>query len=232
MIEDSKPYRGHWVQVTFDACLDLTVIDPDDYTTYEALAEAIDNNGLVISPTYPSHEGVPNTAEYTIIGVNQYDCESNTVTVTPPPTGKLQIIKTLNDFVDEEAPTFVFEVEAWFNPDDHDDWKNGEMVYSNVMQMAFTTYGTKTITIDKLPIGSHVTVTEVYSGARYEAVSSVTAVTDVLSADVIANVTFENEGNNNFGGHGILNEFIYGDDKKWQHEAKDSGADEDNAPLE
>ena len=122
---------------------------------------------------------------------------------------------------------------VYYNPDDrqHSD-ENSERVYSNVVEVAFTTYGTKSVTIDKLPIGSYVVVTETYQGARYEVVDSKTDYTRVLAADAVANVTFTNTGNNNFGGHGILNEFIYGDDKKWQHEAKDSGADEDNAPLE
>ena len=152
--------------------------------------------------------------------------KTNEITNPTPELGKMQIIKTLLDFVDDEAPTFVFSVEAVYK---------GKVVYSNVHSMSFDTYGTKTITIENLPVGAEVTVTEVYSGARYEAVSASTATTTILPDDAIVNVQFTNRGNNFFPGHGILNEFIYGDRREWElegGEGKASGADEDRVPLE
>jgi hypothetical protein len=218
------------------------VITIDDYKTYEQAKENITDNGLVISETYPSHEGVPNTASYTIEGTNHYECESNTVTVTPPPVGPVKIVKSLETFVVDEAPTFTFNVEVWYNPDDHADWEHGEKVYANVHQIAFTYQEfqsgvtSKSVTINKLPVGSHVIVEEIYEGARYTAVGDVTGSTTVeWSAAEIASgadtptVTFTNTGNNNTGGHGLLNEFVY-DDKSWQHQAKEDGSDKEVIP--
>ena len=83
-LADSTKQRGHWLQVTFDAIFDPDVINEKHYTAYKERAVDIGDNGIVISKTYPTHVGVPNTVEYTIEGKNNFKCVSNTVTVTPP----------------------------------------------------------------------------------------------------------------------------------------------------
>ncbi|MCR4751420.1 MAG: isopeptide-forming domain-containing fimbrial protein, partial [Eubacterium sp.] len=81
-VEDAESLRGHYVRVTFDARFDPEVID--SLAAYMDNKEAITDNGLAISEI-ESHEGVPNTASYTVTVDNKakYEETSNTVTVTP-----------------------------------------------------------------------------------------------------------------------------------------------------
>lgn len=57
------------------------------------------------------------------------------------------------------ATTFLFEVRAELD---------GEIVYSNVVSLTFSGAGTQSVTVQDIPAGAHVTVTEVYSGGSYE----------------------------------------------------------------
>ena len=92
-IANSRSLRGHWLQVTFDAAIDDTVVN--NLKTFEENKASIKANGLVLSLLYAVpdangvlHSGIPNEAKYTIDANNghTYDSVSNTVTVEPPVT--------------------------------------------------------------------------------------------------------------------------------------------------
>ena len=59
--------------------------------------------------------------------------------------------------------TFVFQIEGTD--------ENGETVYSNVAATTHSSAGTVDAVAERIPAGTRVTVTEVYSGASYELVS-------------------------------------------------------------
>lgn len=77
--------------------------------------------------------------------------------------GNLVIDKTVTSFNETlGSATFVFQIEGV---------KDGEQVYSDVVSAVFDTAGTKSILVEKLPAGTEVTVTEIYSGSSYELTS-------------------------------------------------------------
>lgn len=117
--------------------------------------------------------------------------------------GDLEIIKTLNSYnATLGGASFVFQVEAE---------KDG-VVYSDVVSMAFDRPGTKSVKITgKIPAGAQVTVTEVYSGTGYQAVSGLTQ-TAAIAADRSAAVSFVNEyGGGLNGGSSVVNHFYQKD---------------------
>lgn len=76
--------------------------------------------------------------------------------------GKLSITKNLSNYNESLGPvTFVFLVEAVNSA--------GVTVYSNVVSTTHSAAGNETVTLEKIPAGATVTVTEVYSGASYTA---------------------------------------------------------------
>lgn len=100
--------------------------------------------------------------------------------------------------------SFVFQIEAI---------KEGKSVYSDVVSLTFDEPGVKSVQIDKLPAGAVVEVTEVYSGASYQAVTELRQTTVIAAEGEGQNpalVHFENEydGRPN-GGSGIVNHFKY-----------------------
>ena len=112
--------------------------------------------------------------------------------------GSLEIVKNLTDYVYGRPATFVFQVEATLD---------GEVVYSNVVSLSFTSAGQMSELIEGIPAGAHVTVTEVYSGVTYQLVSSATEKT-VIKADDVVSVSFTNSPKDSprFGGS-ITNQF-------------------------
>ena len=131
---------------------------------------------------------------------------SYTVRGTLKPTreerfGPLEIVKNLTDFESGTPATFVFQVEATMD---------GETVYSNVVSITFTEAGTERVRLeDVIPAGSHVEVTEVYSGAVYS-VEGTEVQTTEIGAETVATVTFTNRYNGS-GNHGgaVINHFAY-----------------------
>lgn len=78
--------------------------------------------------------------------------------------GSLVIDKRLESYnASLGSATFIFQVEGV---------KNGEKVYSDVVSLVFDGSGTKSVTVDQIPAGAEVTVTEIYSGASYELISA------------------------------------------------------------
>lgn len=73
--------------------------------------------------------------------------------------GDLAIEKTLLTYNSTlSGATALFQVEGV---------KDGEVVYSNIVPFHFNTAGTQTYVIEKLPIGTVVTIREAYSGSSY-----------------------------------------------------------------
>lgn len=116
--------------------------------------------------------------------------------------GSLEIDKTLDTFnTSLGTASFVYDVEAVLDE---------RTVFSNVYQLDFTEAGSNSITIDGIPAGATVTVTEVYTGASYTLTSEASAAT-VIVADDTVNVAFSNTYDNrvNVGGTAVTNTFEY-----------------------
>jgi hypothetical protein len=158
---------------------------------------------LIALPSKDAENGKINTANR---GSWKYDVS---VTLKPEQSirfGNLEITKTLDTYESSEPATFVFQIEALLR---------GKTVYSNVVALNFTSAGQKQILIkDKIPVGAKVTVTEVYSGAKYKLTSDSSQTTTILNpTEGTATVGFTNTYSaTNLGGHGIVNHFIKGSD--------------------
>lgn len=135
-----------------------------------------------------------------------------------PRHGSLRIDKTVNDFKGEST-TFVYHIV--------DAETNGK-VYENFAAVQYTTDGTQSTTVNHIPAGIELVVTEEYTGARYRLASENDQRATIV-ADDITPVAFTNEPNGSGkGGHGIENHFVF-DAKKgdWQLEARTIDASED-----
>ena len=91
-IPDATSHRGHWVRVTYDVVLNNHVVS--DEAQYVDNDVKIGENGTVISPTFPKHEGVETYASYVVTAENKqtYALTANHITVTPP-TEKFKVTK-------------------------------------------------------------------------------------------------------------------------------------------
>ncbi|MCH5191512.1 MAG: hypothetical protein J1F23_05040 [Oscillospiraceae bacterium] len=117
--------------------------------------------------------------------------------------GSLQIVKNLIGFVSGSPATFVFDIEAVFD---------GKIVYSDVVSITFNQAGTNKVTVDNIPVGAQVTVTEVYEGVCYRLISEKNQTT-MITADEIVSVEFTNAPNDKINsGGGITNHFEYTSD--------------------
>lgn len=132
-----------------------------------------------------------------------------TINLKPSQSSRLnsiEIVKNLTGFNPGGPATFVFSVEAT---------RNGWTVYSDVKSMVFTQAGTQSITIDNLPIGADVTVTEIYSGASYSLETPGTQ-TMKVSAEEVASVSFTNSPTTEIKtGGSITNSFSYDEEGDW-----------------
>lgn len=126
--------------------------------------------------------------------------------------GSIVVTKTLTGKDNHYRATFVFDVEATKT-------KAGStepvLVYSNVFSLNFDQDGAKSFTVEKIPVGAEVTVTEVYSGSSY------ILTTDRELTDTLKNSTeplsfaFENKAGDGPGGYGILNTFTSDGENSW-----------------
>lgn len=133
--------------------------------------------------------------------------------------GNLVINKELVDhnatFGDEA--TFVFQIDIE-KPDGKKE--------TRIEELTFDAAGSHSVTIEKIPAGSHVTVTEVYSGASYELASAKSQETDIIAnpekeTEVEfkpAEVSFINkhDGRTN-GGYGVKNNFKLDENGQYQY---------------
>ncbi len=125
-----------------------------------------------------------------------------------PRQGAIEIIKTLESYEISNPATFVFQVEAALN---------GESVRSTTVSLTFTEAGSKSVTVDQIPIGAVVTVTEVYTGASYRLVSPGSQTVTIEAAGIVP-VEFVNEyDETDKGGGAVTNHFHYDEEAgEWQ----------------
>lgn len=133
--------------------------------------------------------------------------------------GNLVINKELvnhNATFGDEA-TFVFQIDIE-KPDGKKE--------TRIEELTFNATGSDSVTIEKIPAGSHVQVTEVYSGASYELASAKSQETDIIAnpekeTEVEfrpAEVSFINkhDGRTN-GGYGVKNNFKLDENGQYQY---------------
>ena len=178
-----------------------------------------DSETIVADPNviYDTHRErvtvtVNDNGDGTMTAAVKYSGETEEESQKPPvftnkmKKGNLEITKILSNFESSEPATFVFDITASAG-------KNSEgqdiVVYTNVASLTFTGPDTKSVLLTGIPVGATVTVTEVYSGARYVAeVTEQTAVIQPADSQTPASVSFTNSYDNTGpGGHGILNSF-------------------------
>lgn len=126
--------------------------------------------------------------------------------------GSIKITKTLKSWNQTSKEcTFVFEITG----KDSD----GKVVYSNVASISFNeeNHGSDSVIVEGIPVGTKVTVKEVYSGGYVATVVDEEEKTVVLDETIEFN--FENDYNNYKDSYGVENQFTW--DKEWHWHAKD-----------
>ncbi len=158
---------------------------------------------LISFPTKdPDENGVINTANagewLTDISINlKYKYEVR--------RGSLDIVKGLDIYETKDPATFAFKVEG------RDRYNN--VVFRNSYSMVFNKPGEQKITIDDLPAGTVITVTEEYEGANYRITSSKTADPVRIKAKDVVKTEFSNTYDDTYkGGGSIENVFTKGAD--------------------
>jgi hypothetical protein len=151
-------------------------------------------------------------SEYALTGAGSdewvYDVVIGLKPNAVPLYGRLNITKILREYNETLGPaTFVFQVTGAD--------ENGITAYEEVVSLTFEAAGSDTVTLDGIPAGLTVTVTEVYSGASYTIEGSATDSALVWSGEAVsaglsgeASVTFTNRySGGNRGGYGVTNHF-------------------------
>lgn len=133
--------------------------------------------------------------------------------------GDLVIKKELKDHnaTFGDKATFVFQIDIT---------TLDEKKETRIEELIFSAAGNDSVTITKIPAGSHVKVTEVYSGASYELASAKSQKTDIIAnpekeTEVEfkpAEVSFINkhDGRTN-GGYGVKNNFKLDENGQYQY---------------
>ena len=113
--------------------------------------------------------------------------------------------------------TFVFQIDIT---------TLDEKKETRIEELTFSAAGNDSVTITKIPAGSHVKVTEVYSGASYELASAKSQKTDIIAnpekkSEVEfrpAEVSFINKHNGRTnGGYGVKNNFKLDENNQYQY---------------
>ena len=118
-------------------------------------------------------------------------------------TGSIVIEKDLKLYNQSQGnATFVFEVSV----------KNKETIKKEYVSLVFSTAEKQSVTIEDIPVGAEVTVTEVYSGGAYEVVGGNNVKTCTVRKGSTEKVTFENTYNYKaIQTNSILNHYKYVD---------------------
>lgn len=135
-----------------------------------------------------------------------------------PRYGTLQINKTLLTYDDQHPAGFVFQIDAY---NSEADYNNGAAaIFSTVESIPFTAAGMQSVTVGRIPAGSYVRVTEVYSGTSYTVQGEGLQIVSSLAPDPVGGgdlpqgngVSFVNDfnGNSNHSGS-VVNRFENGD---------------------
>ena len=181
---------------------------------YLVVPDAAYNPEYTVRYTFAPYLTALPSSEYALTGSGSdewdYDTTIGLKPEAEPQFGRLRITKLLQNYNETLGPTtFVFHVVGV----DQDQ----VVRYEEVESMTYTAAGSNTITLEHIPAGLTVTVTEVYSGASYEIVGAAedtaliwsdAAVLDRVENASEASVTFENRyDGGNRGGYGVTNHF-------------------------
>lgn len=113
--------------------------------------------------------------------------------------------------------TFVFQIDIK---------KPDEKKETRIEELTFNAAGSDSVTIEKIPAGSTVTVTEVYSGASYKLTSQNNVTATIVANDekeagqagetAVVSFTNEHDGRTN-GGYGVKNNFKLDETDQYQY---------------
>lgn len=160
------------------------------------------------------------SSEYTLTGAGSdewiYDRTINLKGEAEPQFGKLTIYKTLANYnATLGKTTCVFLIEGKD--------AQGNIPYSDVVSITLNGPETQSVTVENLPAGLNITVTEIYSGASYEIVGENVKNTTIVSDAGVdagrdqASVSFSNQyDGGNRGGYGVTNAFTVSEDGEWE----------------
>lgn len=197
-----------------------TVISGLDVGMYLIVPQETFNSGYTRKYVFTPYLTALPSSDYTQTGAGsddwQYDRTIYLKGEAQPQFGKLTINKTLSNYNETLGlTTSVFEIVG------KDAQEN--VVYTNVASITHNGAGTESVTIENIPAGITVTVTEVYAGASYEIdgvnVKTATIVSDeaVGTGNAEASVAFTNKLNGGHdSGYGLMNEFKAGEDGDWE----------------
>ena len=136
-----------------------------------------------------------------------------------PRNGILKITKTLTNYTDLSKDGSYFEPMTFtFSVVGRD--KGGNIVYQKVVALSVDSPVSEALvaTLEDIPVGTSVTVTEIYNGAHATGrtdsqtveIQAPTAAADGTTTTITSNVSFTNVNNDTHrGGHGIENKFTF-----------------------
>ncbi|MCI9340313.1 MAG: hypothetical protein HFG94_06580 [Dorea sp.] len=187
---------------------------------YLVVPEASYNADYTVKYEFTPYLTALPSSEYAMTGAGSDDWDYNPVIGLKaggdPQYGKLNITKVLSNYNETLGRTsFVFQIEGKD--------ETGAVVYSEVVSTTHEGAGSETVTLDKIPAGLDVTVTEVYSGASYTIVGSDSDSAFIWSDPAVeagageeASVTFTNRyDGGNRGGYGVTNHFMSDGKEGW-----------------
>lgn len=227
--KDDDPETGYVVKTEQAAGAGSTETPPQ---TVYATRVATDDYEYLYRPqllTVPTKVSEENVQQYN----TAYGNWVNTLTIYAKPTresrlGDLKIIKNLNN-AGPDRVDFVFEV-SWE--------KRDGTTFKKYVSISFEGESRKEYVLEKaIPIGTSVTVNEVYTGLGYTMTSkspSEPVEIVVPSADgsaQIATVEFTNDHGGPGGGHGVVNRFtaIGNNAFAWSHGSDSAAVDQETA---
>ncbi len=227
--KDDDPETGYVVKTEQAAGAGSTETPPQ---TVYATRVATDDYEYLYHPqllTVPTKVSEENVQQYN----TAYGNWVNTLTIYAKPTresrlGDLKIIKNLNN-AGPDRVDFVFEV-SWE--------KRDGTTFKKYVSISFEGESRKEYVLEKaIPIGTSVTVNEVYTGLGYTMTSkspSEPVEIVVPSADgsaQIATVEFTNDHGGPGGGHGVVNRFtaIGNNAFAWSHGSDSAAVDQETA---
>ncbi|MBR4462157.1 MAG: BspA family leucine-rich repeat surface protein [Erysipelotrichaceae bacterium] len=130
--------------------------------------------------------------------------------------GSFKIVKTFISYEVHSPVTYIFHVTAVYN---------NETIYDEFLSMTIDETGVYEIPIENLPVGSEVTITEVYGGGSYELeMGGEVSQTITLDEDIDKNVVEFVNGyeDSNIFGYGVTNTYTQGNNG-WTWTSGDTG---------
>lgn len=179
---------------------------------YLVVPESAYNPDYTVQYTFAPYLTALPSSSYTLEGEGsdawEYDLTVGLKPDAEPQYGRLNITKELTDYNETLGrTTFVFQIVGVD--------KDGVVKYEEVESMTFASPESQTITIENIPAGLTVTVTEVYSGASYTVDGPSEDTVLIWSEEAVraqvgeeAAAAFKNRyGGGNRGGYGVTNHF-------------------------